>query len=144
MSKDVQISAFSVRLRLAAEGSILGWTQGSTNASHICYRVFATPDDSESDPAAGLLVTYLDADSSRKFAIAVRSNHPDDMKKRAPFFTIDVEIPEQDFGIGSVLEMEVFTLHVIAEQGKSFLPPDLKTLHAIVAKGFDYESKRLE
>ncbi len=144
MSKDLQFSASSVRLRLAADGPTLGWTVESKNGSRVCSRVFATPDDSESDPAAGLLVTYLDTDSSRKFAVAIRSNHPDDTQRRAPFFTIDVEIPPQDFGSSSFLQMEVFTLHVIAEQGKVFLPPDLQSLQAIVAKGFDYESKRSE
>lgn len=144
MPNSSQFPSARLRLRLAADGPLLAWTHWSANETEICTRIFATPDDTESDPAAGLLISYLDTGHTRKFIVAMRSNHPDDHEARATFFVGDAAIPLADFGTSGAVAIEVFTLHVIAEQGQVFVPPDLAVLTAIVNKGFDFDVKRLE
>lgn len=141
MATGFPITLADFRLRLPKEGPLLGWTRWSDDGKHVLATVFATPDDTESDPALCLLVSFLDASKARQFLGVVRSAHPSDTENRAPYFSETLEIPTTAFGSGPV-NLEVLTLHKTAIPGKVFMAPTKADLEASLKLIFDFEGMR--
>lgn len=120
------------RVRLPKDGPLIGWTRWSTDGQSVLTTIFATPDDSESDPAAGLLVSYIGANGNRQMSASPRLQHKNDKDSRAPYFSATLTISATDFKDGKI-ELEVLTLHAIAGTGKVYAAPDEKALAAGLA-----------
>ena len=132
------ITAPAYRLRLPQDGPLIGATSGSDDGKSVITTLFATPDDSESDPALALLASYLDAGGKRQFAGAVRTQHPDDPKARAPYFVLNCELPVVEFAKGHI-KLEVLTLHEIKTGGTVFSLPSPKGLDKLLKSGIGYD-----
>lgn len=151
MPISLPLPPYNFRLRLAHEGPLLGWTRLSADGKSVVARIFATPDDSESDPAVGLIVSYVDPAATRHFIDVNVAQHPQDIDWRAPFFASDITVPASAFSSG-VLELEVLTLHAIYPGGGVFSPPAATFLTVNTAQpsiltlstggNFDYDALR--
>lgn len=151
MPNPLPLPPYNFRLRLAHEGPLLGWTRLSADNASVVARIFATPDDSESDPAVGLIVSYVDSTATRRFIDMTVARHPLDIDGRAPFFASDITVPASAFSEG-VLELEVLTLHAIYPGGGVFSAPQAAFLTATAAQpsvftlstggSFDYAALR--
>jgi PhoD-like phosphatase len=133
------------RLRLPKDGPMIGWTRWSDDGQSVLVNVFATPDDSESDPAAGLLVSYADATGDRQLSGIPRSQLKNDFQARAPFFNGMLAIPAAEFTNGKIV-LEVLTLHAIAKKGQVYQAPDQESLiHGLAANtNSKYDELRAE
>ena len=134
------------RLRLPKDGPLIGWTRWSSGGQSVLTTIFATPDDSESDPAAGLLLAYLDVNGDRQLRGIPRSQLKNDPDLRAPYFNGSLEISAADFKEGKI-ELEVLTLHAIAKKAQVYQAPDEKSLAeglAANASSSKYDEMRAE
>lgn len=130
------------RLRLAQDGPLLGATRWSDDGLSVIATFFATPDDSESDPALALLASYLDANGERQFAGTVRTQHPNDTEGRAPYFVMNCELPVAAFAKGPV-KLEVLTLHEIKTDGTAFSLPSPTGLNTLLKTGIGYDELKI-
>jgi PhoD-like phosphatase len=146
MPDNYPIPSPNYRLRLPKDGPLIGWTRWSTGGQSVLANIFATPDDSESDPAAGLLVSYLAADGARRIEGIPRSQHKGDPESRAPYFNGTLVIPTTDFKDGKI-ELEVLALHAIATTGKVYFALDkVPLVESLTANAgtFNYDDLRRE
>ena len=141
MPKTIPISDTGFRLRLPQDGPLIGATGWSADGKSVHVTLFATPDDSESDPALALLASYVDADGRRRFSGVVPTRHPNDPQARAPYFKLEVEFLVAAFSKGFI-KLEVLTLHRIMASGDVFTLPRQGVLTASLKVPFDYASLR--
>ena len=129
------------RLRLPQDGPLLGATRWSVDGKSVLAKLFATPDDSESDPALALLATYMDTAGNRVYLGAVRTKHPKDTDDRAPFFLLEADIPVAEFARG-LIELEVLTLHEIKVKGEIFHLPTDTDFQILLKPLIEYDAMR--
>ena len=141
MPNTFPISEADYRLRLPQEGPLLGATRWAETGESVIAALFATPDDSESDPALALLASYFNIAGNRQFAGAVKTFHPSDSDARAPFFVIDIEIPAKDF-VDGLIQLEVLTLHKTLAKGEIFTLPRNDELNHPPAGRIEYDELR--
>ncbi len=141
MPSTFPITDKTFRLRLAQDGPLLGSTRWSDDGTSVLAKLFATPDDSESDPALALLATYINTAGKRVYMGTVRTKHPGDTDDRAPFFVLTVTIPEVEFKKGLV-KLEILTLHEIKGKGEIFQLPTDAVFQARLTPLIEYDEMR--
>ena len=141
MPTTLPIPTSDFRLRLPQDGPLLGFTRWSEKSDAVVATVFATPDDSESDPALALFASYFNAAGKRQFAGALKAYHPQDPDMSAPYFVINVQIPAEDF-VNGAIRLEVLTLHKILAKGEIFTLPGDDELKDSKKARIDYDELR--
>ncbi len=141
MPNTLPIIEKNFRLRLPQDGPLLGATHWSDDGQSIVAKLFATPDDSESDPALALLATYMDLAGKRVYMGTVRTKHPGDTDDRAPFFVLEADVPAAELAKG-LIEIEVLTLHEIKVKGEIFHLPTEAALQAALVPLIEYDAMR--
>jgi PhoD-like phosphatase len=122
MPTALPIPTSDFRLRLPQDGPLLGSTRWAEKGDAVLATLFATPDDSESDPALALFAYYRNTAGKRQFAGAVKTVHPSDGDASAPYFVIKIEIPATEF-VNGTIQLEVLTLHKTLIKGEIFTLP---------------------
>ena len=141
MPTTLPIPTSDFRLRLPQDGPLLGFTRWSEKSDAVVATLFATPDDSESDPALAVLASYFNAAGKRQFAGALKAYHLQDRDVSAPYFVINVQIPAEDFVKGAI-RLEVLTLHKILAKGEIFTLPGDDEIKDLKKARIDYDELR--